>query len=72
MNILDEFTDDIIEIDISNKNIEGILDFTRFTKLYCQYNKITSLNNLPNSVIDLKCDYTIKDYDKLMKKYNKQ
>jgi len=49
MNILDEFTDDIIEIDISNKNIEGILDFTRFTKLtklYCQYNKISSLDNL--------------------------
>ena len=58
MNILDKFTDDVTEINISNKNIEGILDFKRFTKLTklnCCYNKITSLDNLPNSLIELYC-----------------
>ncbi len=55
MNILNEFADDVTEIDISNKNIKGPLNFTRFTKLtklYCQYNKISSLDNLPNSLIE--------------------
>ncbi len=115
MDILDEFADDVTEININSKKIEGILDFSRFTKLInlncdsnnisnldnlpnsliklncrfnkitnldnlpnsltkldCSYNKITSLNNLPNSLIELFCDNTIKDYDKLIKKYNKK
>jgi len=49
MNILNQFADDVTEIDISSKNIEGILDFKRFTKLTklnCCNNKITSLDNL--------------------------
>ncbi len=113
MNILDQFADDVTEIDIIFKNIKGILDFKRFTKLVklnCTSNKITSLDNLPNSLIELncyyneitslnnlvfeitkgtetfskekcifkpnllsklKCDNTVKDYNKLMKKYNK-
>ncbi len=33
MNILNEFTDYVLEIDIRNKNIESELDFNRFTKL---------------------------------------
>ncbi len=49
MNILAEFADDVTEINICKKNIEGSLDFARFTKLTkldCYSNKITSLNNL--------------------------
>ena len=73
MNILDEFADDVTEIDISHKNIEGILDFKRFTKLTklnCSYNQISSLDNLTNSLIELHCDYNVKNYNELMKKYN--
>ncbi len=58
MDILDQFADDVTEINISYKNIEGILDFKRFTKLtklVCNYNEITSLNNLSNSLITLNC-----------------
>ena len=53
MDILEEFPDDITIIDISNKKIKGILDFTRFTKLTkldCSINKITCLDNLPESL----------------------
>jgi hypothetical protein len=49
INILDEFADDVTEINISHKNIKGPLDFKRFTKLIkldCNCNKITSLDNL--------------------------
>jgi Leucine-rich repeat (LRR) protein len=59
MDILDQFADDVTEIDISYKQIEGTLDFKRFTKLQklnCTKNKITSLNNLPNSLIELYCN----------------
>ncbi len=34
-------------------------------------NKISSLNNLPNSLKILFCDDTIKNYNKLIKKYYK-
>jgi Leucine-rich repeat (LRR) protein len=59
-NILDEFADGVTEINISNKNIKGTLDFTRFSKLIklnCDDNLITSLYNLPNSLIELCCSY---------------
>ena len=74
-NILDQFADDVTEINISYKKIVGILDFKRFTKLVkliCYDNFITSLDNLPSSLKELYCDDTVNDYDKLMKKYNKQ
>ncbi len=57
-NILDQFADDVTEINISHKKIEGILNFsgfTKLTKLDCYCNKITSLNNLPSSLIKLNC-----------------
>ena len=60
MNILDQFADIVTEIYISHKQIGGSLDFKRFTKLTklnCCYNKITSLDNLPNSLIELNCYY---------------
>ncbi len=59
MDILDQFANDVTEINISCKNIEGELDFKKFTKLTklkCNNNMITSLNNLPNSLIELDCD----------------
>ena len=31
MNVLKEFANDVSEIDISSKKIEGILNFNRFT-----------------------------------------
>ena len=58
LNILNTFPDDIIEININSKNISGSLDFSKFTKLQklnCSYNQITSLNNLPQSLITLNC-----------------
>jgi hypothetical protein len=33
MNILNELADDVLEIDISKKDILGTIDFSRFTKL---------------------------------------
>ncbi len=60
MDILNQFAYDVTEININSKNIEGILDFSNFTKLTkldCVDNKITSLNNLPNSLIELNCGY---------------
>ena len=59
MDILKEFPDDIIVIDISYRNIQGTLYLTRFTnlkKLNCYDNQITSLNNLPSSLIELYCN----------------
>ena len=76
-NILNEFPDDILEIDISCKNISGPLDFSRFTKLEklnCGDNNITSLNNLPNSLQELYCyDNNITNYNniKVLKIHNK-
>jgi Leucine-rich repeat (LRR) protein len=59
MDILDQFADGVTEIDISSKNIEGILDFKRFTKLIkliCNNNQIISLDNLSDSLIELYCN----------------
>ena len=49
MNILDQFTDDVTEIDIHYQNVLGDLDFS--------YNKITSLDNFTNSLIELDCSH---------------
>ncbi len=59
MDPLSFFPNDIIEIDICSKKIEGCLDFSRFyklKKLMCTYNKITSLNNLPNTLTYINCN----------------
>ncbi len=58
MDILNQFADDVTEINISHKNIKGTLNFSRFTKLKilkCNSNEITSLDNLPNSLTKLYC-----------------
>ncbi len=54
MDILSEYDSEVIKIDISKLNISGSLDFSRFTKLqilYCSYNEITGLVNLPESLL---------------------
>ena len=59
MSVLDVFPGDVSEMNISSKNITGSLDFRRFTKLIkldCSGNKITELNNLPNTLKNLFCD----------------
>ncbi len=33
MDILSQYADDVTEININSKKIEGTLDFSRFTKL---------------------------------------
>ncbi len=74
MNILDEFADDVTEININSKKIVGILDFSRFTKLTkldCGDNQITSLDNLPSSLVKIICDNTVKDYSNLIERYSK-
>lgn len=57
IEILSQFTENTTIIDITNKNIVGILDLSKFTqlsKLDCSYNLITQLIDLPPS---LKCLY---------------
>ena len=56
---LDTLLDDIIELDVSNKNLSELPDISRFTKLQklsCYNNQITQLDNLPNSLEELYCD----------------
>ena len=62
MDILSEFPDDTIDLNISWMRIQGPLDFSRFTKLKkleCHINEITELNNLPNSLEELKCSNNV-------------
>jgi Leucine-rich repeat (LRR) protein len=57
MSILDEYDSNVTSINITS-NIYGPLDFSRFirlNKLNCKYCYITSLDNLPNSLIELNC-----------------
>lgn len=59
MSILDDLSDDVVEIYISNEGIQGILDFQRFKSLIeidCSDNEITELLNLPNTLIKLNCN----------------
>ena len=47
-----------LELDISNKDIQGVLDlepFTKLQKLCCQNNKITEIINIPETLIYLDC-----------------
>ncbi len=49
MNILNKIDENVVSINISCKNIVGLLDFSKFKKLIylnCSFNNITSLNNL--------------------------
>lgn len=50
------------ELDISNCDIEGVLDlseFTELTRLICSNNKITQLTNLSSTINYLDCSYNL-------------
>ncbi len=54
IKLLNTFDDSIIELDISDKNIYGVLDLNKFNKLeklICSGNKITELKNLPKTTL---------------------
>jgi hypothetical protein len=62
IKLLNNFDDDIIELDLSNKNISGILDLKRFElleKLICSKNKITEIINLSENLIYFDCSYNL-------------
>jgi Leucine-rich repeat (LRR) protein len=55
---LNSLPDDIEEINISNKNLTYIPSLERFRKLkelYCSYNELTILPNLPNTLEIIYC-----------------
>ena len=61
IQILNQYNIDIIELNLSSANINGILDLLKFTQLKtlnCSNNQITNLNKLPNSLTTLNCSHT--------------
>ncbi len=63
---------DTEEINIANKNLSALPNLSRFIylkKLNCSLNRISSLDNLPNSLIELYCnDNNITNLDNLPNK----
>ena len=60
IQLLANYDLDIVELDISEKEIEGILclkEFVELKKLNCECNKIKSLYNLPSSSTTLYCGF---------------
>jgi hypothetical protein len=57
-NYLDSLPEDIVKIDINNKNITHLSDLTKFKNLKilnCEYNKLTYLPILPKTLKELNC-----------------
>jgi Leucine-rich repeat (LRR) protein len=57
-SILELYDENITELDISNKNIIGIISLSKFKKLKkinCSHNQITKIND--NKNIDINCSY---------------
>jgi Leucine-rich repeat (LRR) protein len=69
IDLLNEYPNDITELDKSKKNIKGILDLSKFcklTKLNCSRNNINQIINSPISLLELYCSFTqIKNLDNL-------
>ncbi len=58
IQLLESYDSDIFELDISNKNINGILDLKKFKKLIkleCKNNQITRISNLSDKLEYLDC-----------------
>lgn len=58
-SIIDAYNNDIIELDISNKNIKGILNLSKFkklTKLNCSNNNINKIIGIKN-LIEINCSH---------------
>jgi hypothetical protein len=59
IELLDTYDPDILNLDISVKNISGILDLSKFTclkSLRCNHNTITNIINIPNTLEKLLCN----------------
>ena len=55
-NLLNKYKKKVTELDISNKNICGILDLERFPNLKvlnCSKNKITEITNMPHTLVSI-------------------
>lgn len=65
--IISEYKNDITDLIISNKNIKGLLDLSKFNnlkKLDCSNNIITEIINFPNTLEILLCyNNKIKSFD---------
>ncbi len=60
IKLLNSFDESITELDISHKNIKGILDLEKFyylKKLICSKNQITQITNITNIIKYLDCSY---------------
>jgi hypothetical protein len=58
--LLNTFNPNIEILNISNENIIGILNLNKFKKikiLNCSNNKITCIQNIPKTIINLDCSY---------------
>ena len=67
IELLESFDSNITELYIGFSKITGILDLSKFTRLRilnCRVNKITSIINIPNTLIELHC------YDNLLVELN--
>lgn len=78
--IISEYNNDITELVISNKNIKGLLDLSKFNnlkKLDCSNNLITEIINFPNTLEILLCynnkikSFDVKNYSLCLFLYNK-
>jgi hypothetical protein len=58
IQIINQYSNNITELNISAKKINGILDLSKFTKLNrlkCSYNRITLIFGLSKKLIELNC-----------------
>ncbi len=61
-SILNNYSYDIVELNITKKNIYGILNFEKFNKLQkinCSSNFILEIKNFPPNLLVLNCDYNL-------------
>lgn len=69
VNLLKEYSSDLKILRLLNKNIEGVLDLSKFTQLEnlcCEFNKITQIINIPLTLKKLYCSHNfIKFLDEI-------
>ena len=61
IKMLSEYSEDILELDIRNKNINGMFDLLKFNsliKLDCFKTQVTNFLNLPSNLLELNCSFT--------------
>jgi Leucine-rich repeat (LRR) protein len=64
INTFDEYDENTTALYLTEKNITGVCDFSRFKKLekiYCLHNQIFKIINLPDSLTLLDCSYSLKN-----------